>query len=348
MREVLRPTLIGLGIIMLLFTAFTMAALLRDAALDGIPAGRVLMMLLVRDLIALQVVLPSAFFVGLVMAFATWHTEREAYVCYAAGITPRRLARPAIVLAVGVALVVGALSIAVRPWSYAMSYRLNDQLTQLGTDLMQPGSFYRWNRQLVIHAQDIRNQAPRLVEVFAAQRSASETQLIRARYANISEPDAANRQTLEFLDGTSYQLNFRDESETATTFGRLVYQTDRGTEPQDNNHRRAKTTGTLLGSEDLKDIAEWQWRVNLPLVSFMLALFATQLGRLQPRQTPYVRFGIALVVYVAVFNLTSIVTTAVESAQLPPAPGVFTITLLMLLGYAITSRLPILNLSRPR
>lgn len=347
MRLVLRPTLIGLAIIMLLLTAFTMTTLLREAALDALPAGKVLTLLLVRDLIALQVVLPTAFFVGLVMALSSWHSEREAYVCYAAGISPARVARPVVLLAVLVAALVALLCLFVRPWSYAMSYQLDGELTQLASDLMQPGRFYRWNDSMVIHAQGVQDGAPRLTGVFAASRSPGQTRLIRARYAHITPPDGNNQQQLQFIDGTVYELNLTATTETTTRFQRLTYETEREGEQAVSNARRARPTQALLRSQDLKEVAEWQWRFCLPLITLLLALVGIQLSRLRPQQTPYLRFGAALLVYVGVFNVMSLVTSAVERGQLPATPGVFAVVGAMALLYGLGTRVPRFNLSRP-
>ena len=94
-------------------------------------------------------------------------------------------------------------------------------------------------------------------------------------------------------------------------------------------------------------MAEWQWRFCLPLITLLLALIGIQLSRLRPQQTPYLRFGAALLVYVGVFNVMSLVTSAVERGQLPAMPGVFSVVVALAALYGLGTRLPRLNLSRP-
>ena len=64
-RQVLVPTVAGLALLLLLFTAFTSVQLLRSAALGNLPAQDVLALVIAHDLSALEVLVPSAFFAAL-------------------------------------------------------------------------------------------------------------------------------------------------------------------------------------------------------------------------------------------------------------------------------------------
>ena len=85
----------------------------------------------------------------------------------------------------------------------------------------------------------------------------------------------------------------------------------------------------------------------MPIISFLVALMAIELGRLRPRQSPYARFTVAIVIYALVFNLSSITTSAVENGLLPRYPGVYTAPLVMLAFYFVLRRIPRLSLRVP-
>ncbi|MFW6093030.1 MAG: LptF/LptG family permease [Pseudomonadota bacterium] len=354
-RQVLVPTIAGLALLVLLFTAFTSVQLLRSAALGNLPARDVLALVVAHDLSALEVLLPSAFFAALLMVSCTWHREGEPYALYASGVSPDRLSRPLRLLAVGIALCVALLSVYGRPYSYVLRYDITERAANLTSRQMMPQRFYRWDDGFVIQAQDILRDEPNLSNVFARVESARESLVLRARKGQISETDALRRQTLTFIDGASFALaapaggfgeGAAQPPDRITRFDRLQYQAQRP--PSDAlSKRRARSTLDLAGATETKSVAEFQWRLAMPMISFLVALMAIELGRIRPKQSPYARFGVGIVVYALVFNLSSITTSAVENGLLSPVPGVFTAVLIMLGFYLVLRRIPRLTLRGP-
>jgi lipopolysaccharide export system permease protein len=362
-RQVLVPTVLGLALLVLLFTGFTSVQLLRSAALGNLPVRDVLALVMAHNLSALEVLLPSAFFAVLIMVSCTWHREGEPYALYASGASPDRLSRPLRILAVVVALCVALLSIYGRPYSYVLRYDISERATNLTSRQMVPQRFYRWDADFVIQAEEIHDETPNLSEVFARAVTSGRSVVLRARQGQISETDEFRRQTLEFIDGASYEIApggagpdaapGADPTAAAlaaadriTEFERLVYRAQRP--PSDvTSRRRAKSTWELSGATALRDVAEFQWRLSMPVISFLVALIAIELGRLRPKQSPYARFTMAIVIYALVFNLSNVTTTAVENGQLPTFPGVYSALVVMLLFYLALRRVPRLTLREP-
>lgn len=365
-RQVLVPTVLGLALLILLFTAFTSVQLLRSAALGNLPVRDVLALVVAHDLSALEVLVPSAFFAALIMVTCTWHREGEPYALYASGASPDRLSRPLRWLALVVALCVAVLSIYGRPYSYVLRYDINERAANLTSRHMTPQRFYRWDRNFVIQAEGIRRNEPNLDQVFARAQVEARPLVLRAREGQISETDAERNQTLTFLDGVSYEIAAETPAgadtaaagagppepasaampDRVTRFERLVYRIQRP--PSDAlSKRRARSTWELADTTAPKDVAEFQWRLCMPMIAFLVALMAIELGRLQPKQSPYARFALAIVLYALVFNLSSITTSAVENGLVPRYPGVFSAVIVMLAVYLVMRRIPRLTLKVP-
>lgn len=355
-RQVLVPAVLGLALLVLLFTAFTSVQLLRSAALGNLRLRDVLALVVAHDLSALEVLVPSAFFAALIMVGCTWHREGEPYALYAGGASPDRLSRPLRWLALGMALCVAVLSMYGRPYSYVLRYDINERAANLTSRHMAPQRFYRWDRNFVIQAEEIHRGEPNLSSVFARAEPEQRPLVLRARQGQISETDDERRQTLTFFDGISYEIATAPGvtdgpaqdlmPDRITRFERLVYRVQRP--PSDVlSKRRALSTLELAGSSGRKDLAEFQWRVCMPMISFLVALMAIELGRLRPKQSPYTRFTLAIVLYALVFNLSSITTSAVENGLLPTLPGVYTAVLVMIGGYLALRRVPRLTLKVP-
>ncbi|MGA1370346.1 MAG: LptF/LptG family permease [Pseudomonadales bacterium] len=347
MRLVLVPTLIGTALTLLVYSAFALASLLRDSALASAPIGKLLLLVGVRDLIALQIILPSVFFLSMIMALGAWHRDREAYACYANGVAPPRVERPLILLAALVAAIVAGLAMGARPWSYQLAYKLEERMTDLTSEVLQSGTFYRWSDQLVLRADAVDEtagaDAPRLLRVFAAQRDGASFRIIRAARAHISNTGSDRRQTLEFLDGTLHELDTADGSRRVTAFESLVYQTNPG-ESRRAMHRRTQPIARLLNSPLPKDRAEAQWRMTLPVVTFLIGLIAIRLGHVRPLQSTYGRLALGIAIYVIIFNGVNLLTSAIEQEQLPSNPGLYLMLPLLLVFTFLLSRMPAFTL----
>jgi lipopolysaccharide export system permease protein len=357
-RQVLVPTVLGLALLVLLFTGFTSVQLLRSAALGNLPARDVLALVMAHNLSALEVLVPSAFFAVLIMVSCTWHREGEPYALYATGASPDRLSRPLRYLALLIALCVAVLSIYGRPYSYVLRYDISERATNLTSRQMLPQRFYRWDADFVIQAEEIHAETPNLSEVFARAATSGRSAVLRARQGQISETDEYRRQTLEFIDGASYEITAGEDpdpedpaaaatqGDRVTEFDRVVYRAQRP--PTDvTSRRRARSTWELAGATALRDVAEFQWRLSMPVIAFLVALIAIELGRLRPKQSPYARFAVAIVIYALVFNLSNVTTTAVEQGVLPTFPGVYTAWLVMFGFYLVLRRIPRLTLREP-
>ena len=345
-RQVLFPTVLGLALLLLLFTAFSSVQLLRSAALGNMPPRDVLALLVANDLYALEILLPSAFFAALVMVMSTWHREGEPYALYAGGISPSRVSRPLKVLAVLVSVCVALLSLYGRPYSYTLRYEISERGANLSSEQMESRRFYKWDEGFVIQASEVSRQTPNLTDVFAHAQEFGRPVVLRARAAQLDETDENRMQKLTFIDGVSHQIGEASRKDRVTRFDRLVYFAHR---PASDalTKRRALSTARLAQSERRKDAAEFQWRVCMPIISLLVALMGIELGRLRPRQSPYPRFGVALVLYALVFNLSSLTKSSVENGLIPMMPGVYTAVGVLVLAYLVMRRSPSLSLKVP-
>jgi lipopolysaccharide export system permease protein len=345
-RQILGPTVVGLMLLTFLFTIFTGIRLLQSAALGNLAAGEIIALVVAHDLTALEVLLPSAFFGAVMMSLSNWHYSGEAYAAYASGISPDRLRRPLLQLTLLVVVCVMLLTLFVRPYAYQLRYDLNERSTQLESSQMQSAHFYTWDKDFVIQAQTVQSTKPNLLDVFAQTRSNGRDIVLRATSGQINETDEQNQQRIEFYDGYSYELGADSPQDRITAFQQLIYVAQRP--PVDAaTKRKAKPTLVLAQSDQPKELAEFQWRLCMPLLAGLMALIAVELSRLKPRHTPYIRYAMALFVYIVVFTSANIVTAAVENQTLPLYPGAFLTVLMVAAAFYFIRRHPQLSLSRP-
>ena len=346
-RLVAIPSLAGFGLLLLLVTAFNAGELLRDAALSQFPARHVIEMLLLRDIIACEVLLPTAVYVGLLVTMIHWHRDREAWAFYAAGATPGRLSRPVIVLSFALALVIALLSLVVRPWAYAQTYALDNAAQHMSTDVMLPHRFYSWSDQLVISAAEIDQESGEMLRVFAQESGPSGVRIIRAARGRILAPDASRRQRIELREGTSYWIEHVSLGDRGSRFERLTYVAPPGEAADPQAKRRARPTRTLFEATQPKEVAELQWRLSMPWLALFVTLLGGELTRALPGSSVYVRYLLGIGMYAVVFNVAAIGRTWVENGTVGFMPGMYWVPALTAAAYLILRRLPRLSLARP-
>lgn len=351
-RQVALPTIGSLAILLLLFTAYNAADLLRNTVSGQLPVDQIILFLCIRDLIALEVLVPTAFYFSTVAVVAASHRDREAYALYAAGISPQRATKALWPFAIIVAITVAVLSNYTRPWSYLTSYELKAEGSELSVENMSAGRYYNWRDRFVIAAEEIRPEAGILSRVFVQNRSSGTINVIRSHTGSIQ--DDRDVGTMDpgrwflFEDGTSYQIDTAGKVDRTSNFERLYYRAPAPPETSPTSKRRARSTAFLSKSTNSKEIAEFQWRLSIPLVSLLLALIGIELGRTAPGQTPYARLIVAVITYAVTFNLTQIVRIAVENQQIPVFPGVYAVPVLIAGTYLAMRKIPALSLSQPQ
>jgi len=98
-----------------------------------------------------------------------------------------------------------------------------------------------------------------------------------------------------------------------------------------------KSTTELLGSKQLPDIAEFQWRISVPIAAILLALLAFPLSVTNPRQGRFAGLAIAIVIYLIYSNLLILAETWVADGKFPVVPGMFAVHAAMLVLVIILS-----------
>jgi lipopolysaccharide export system permease protein len=144
----------------------------------------------------------------------------------------------------------------------------------------------------------------------------------------------------EFYDGFNYLLDHRGKQDLTLEFGELLVRLP-NVEARERYRRRAETTLNLSMSDRPKDIAEYQWRITTPLAVVLLALLAVPLSRTTPLESRFRNFAIALLVYIALFSMISMLRTAIEQERMGALPGLWT-------AYAVEALLLAILVSRPR
>jgi len=95
--------------------------------------------------------------------------------------------------------------------------------------------------------------------------------------------------------------------------------------------RESTPTAVLLKSASLKDIAELQWRIMMPVSAVVLLILAVPLSRSSPRQGRYGKLVAAVLLFVIYYNLMGVAEVWLKEGVVPPAIGMWWVAILPLL-----------------
>lgn len=340
-REITKPLLLVCVILLVIFTGFSASLFLADAAQGLIGPDIVGLLVLLKSVIGLETMLPPALYLAVIVGLGRFHSDSEMAALSAAGISEPQILWKVLRLAFVIALVVAVLSWHVRPWAHRMIYELEVRaLAELDISKLEAGRFYRLGQtDYVIFADDIDREQARLEGVFFQGSSSGEAEVIQARQAYLSHAADDGETTMIFLDGYGHIIDQDSQRDLSLDFGVLTLYLSDVTNTQVGYKRRAESTLLLAESDHPGDIAEFQWRMSMPLLTLLLAAMAVPMSRTPPRKGRFARSFAALVAFTLYYNLVSVGRTWVDQGHIPALPGLWWVHLLpvLVVGYLVLS-----------
>lgn len=326
--EILKPMFWGIAGLVVVFSGYSFAVKLSQAAEGAIPLSIVARLIGLNSLIAMEVLLPTALYLSIISTLSRFHRDSEMTAMTAAGYGESRLIRSVLLLTVVVAVLVGAISLYARPWAYRQSYQIEaDAQAEFDIRKIEAGHFIELqDAKYVLFAGAVDKRRGILRDVFLQSEKGGgarqRVQVIYAREALMPPVRYGQQRNFEFRDGYSYLLSTRNSRDTTLKFKELIIPIP-GIEKDTSYRRKAASTLNLSRSPETKDIAEFQWRLSTPLATFMLAMLAVPLSRAAPRQSRYGSFIVAIGVYTGLFILTSAARNWVADGKIPTLPGIW-------------------------
>jgi len=310
---------------------------LAEAATGNIAADILLPVMFYRLPGFLELIIPLALFIGILMSYGRLYVESEMVVLSACGVSPARLAAYTLVPATFVMAIVGGLSLYVSPLGAARSEALlNDPRSSQGVSSLVAGRFQSRGRG-VSYTESISGEAPIMHTVFVANEEVQKGSLPRlvvtvAREGEmVTNPDTGARY-MELRNGYRYdgvpgELDYKVVS--FERYGELIAEPEGGIRSAAEVDGRS--TSFLLNSNDPEDIAALHWRLSLPLMIPIVAIIALCLSRTDHRRGRYVTMVPGFVIYLCYLMLLASGRAAIEKGTATPMGGIWWVHLVFLL-----------------
>lgn len=333
-REVLKPLAAIATALIVIFVGYSSGRYL-SYAVDGLLQVETLAsFILIKMIIALEVLLPVALYLSIVLGLGRLESRSEITALRASGIGNGRVLRVVAGIGVLLAVVVACLSILGRPLAYEKSYEIKARAeAELELDKLASGNFYdSENRKRTFFVENVDKVSGRLDRVFIRGERGGVIHIISAETGHHNIDPENGRRILLLSNVHVYFLGPGDARDKGIgRFKQMKLRLGDRDPVTVGYKRKAAPIAELAGSDSPLDIAEFQWRLSTPVSTMLLAILGVILSRAAPRGSRYTKTIGALLVYVVYYNLAAMAKTWVETNVVGPFPGIWWVQALLFL-----------------
>ncbi|MGO2880397.1 MAG: LPS export ABC transporter permease LptF [Halomonas sp.] len=333
-REVLLTMSAVAGILLLVIMGSRFIRYFSDAAEGDIPVT-ILGSLMVFHLPGfMELVLPLAFFLGILLAYGQMYMNSEITVMVACGMSPLRLLRVTLLPASVVAVLVGFCSLWLTPaGALQTAATLEEQRSRLDVSVLAPGRFQDFGGGRTAYISDFSSDGTEMQEVLVHEQPNKENPHSFVTRAGSGYQETRVETGSRFLileNGERYGVVPGQQDAQRLTFERYTMRLGLSRGLQEFDSIEYATTAALWDDPNPRAQAQFQWRTGLPFMVFVLALIAQPLSRVNPRQGRFAKLLPAVFLYVAYLSLLLAAVDAIGSGKLSPLVGVWPVHLLFL------------------
>jgi lipopolysaccharide export system permease protein len=338
-RECVAALTLVLGVVFLILLSNQFAEVLGDAAAGGLPREAVFPILTLTSLSYVTILAPFGLFLGIMLALARLSRDSEMAALGACGVGPGRLLRPIGLLTLLLASAMSWLALVQTPAAIARIEQIKIEAQEaLQISVIEAGTFASPDQgETVVYAREVVGEELRGVFV-QRHRDERVVAILAARGERVQDPRTGS---LSFVlyDGTRYEGVPGDTDFFMMRFGEHGIPVRFDDDGDYSPPIEARTTASLLASDDPLDAAELQWRISMPLSLLVLALLAVPLSRSAPREGRYSRVGLGLLIYIIYANGLSIARVWLERGYVPEWLGLWWVHVAGgLVAFALLSR----------
>lgn len=290
----------------------------------------------------LPVLLSIATFVAVLLTLSRSFRDSEMTVWFTSGLSIAAWVKPVLQFALPIALVCGALSLAISPWSEAQSREYRRLLESRDeVSAVTPGVF-RESRQAdrVFFVDKLTERDDVVNNVFVQSTHANRLGVMVARRGFVETAENGDRFVVlengRRYEGTPGTLEYR-----TVDFDRYLLRIEPKEAKKEAPPAKAMDTLELLGDPTPRHVAELHWRMALPLSVLLMALFAVPLSFVNPRTGRSWNLVLAVLAYTLYNNLLSIFQAWTAQGKIPLWVGLWPVHLavIAILAYLLSRQM---------
>lgn len=311
-KQLFTTTIVIAFVLALVMVSGRFIGYLAQAATGEISADAVFKVLALRMPEFLQMLLPLALFMAILLVFGRMYVDNEMGAMRAGGIGVFRDARAIVVPVICMTLLMAVFSLWISPRGDLAAKQVFDaQASRSALELITPGRFlvrssdgsYR-----ATYTEGVDRDAGMLKNIFISEmrrmpgkKPAAVSTVLASEGRVVTHDNGISY--LQLDDGTQYQGRPGEASYTIMQFDRAQVRIDRNQSSVRPPKVRSWSTAELLASDQANAEAEWQWRLALIIMTPLMAFLAVPMAKVNPRQGRFNRLAPALFIYLLYFGM---------------------------------------------
>ena len=306
----------------------------------GIPLSELMPIVGFNMLRDLPIILSLSFFLSIIISISQLYRNSEAVVMNSFGIGDRNFMNLIKPLAIVIFLFIFSLSMYVVPWAKNQK-SLTEDVTVNASDFsfITEGKFESFkNGEIVFYASDssaISNSGEQNMEEIFIYVSNTDSPIVVLASEATKYTDSKNESIyLRLKDGMRYEGLPGDENVNILNFDKYDLEIVSG-EVQKSlsnfSEIEEKTSIDLFLEGGLLANAEIQWRLSQPISILILSIIGVLLGKTSPRTGKGVNLLFGVIIFMLYNNGLLVAKNSIESGQLNPLIGLWSIHILMIL-----------------
>jgi lipopolysaccharide export system permease protein len=324
-REIAMTWLAVTMALLLILLTNQFARILGDVAKGKLPKYAVFDVIGLSVVQYLTILIPIGLFLATMLALGRLYRDSEMPAMMACRVGIAGIYRPLIWLMVPLVVGVAWLSIEGSPSAIYAVDRIGAQAKR-DADLasIEPGKFTVLSPdRAVVYGHRVTSEGF-LENVFMQRQSGNGLiEVVTADFGEMIESDDPDIRLLVLRDGRRY------EGTPGTTGFRIIEFAEHGISYRLPRLKvltpQAKSMAfmDLLQSDELVHVAEFQWRLGVPISTIILAILAVPLSRSRPREGRYERLALGLLVFIIYLNLMTAAKAWIEQGAISPVLGIW-------------------------
>ena len=317
-REILISWLTVLLVLLVIVLSTEVVHLLSWISEGVIPVSAFLAFL-TNSLFEFSIVLvPLSLLMGILLGMGRLYKDSEMTAIMSFGVGPLHWYRPLMTVVVPVIMLIFILTLFVRPMILQQRAALMaDIRSKPAVDSLLVGQFNRTGTSdtvLFLESED--KKAGKIRNVFLNQKREGENHIDIAASTESIHDENGQRYML-MHDGIHYIGNAGQANLKMIEYREYGIHIASKKTASIQLSESAKPVAYLWQSDRLVDKAELQWRLAIPVATFIVACIALPLSRTDPRSGRYSRLAIALVLYLVYSNLLSMSQSWIAHGKVP-------------------------------
>lgn len=305
----------------------------RLASKGIIPNDSILTILVFSLIKYLPILLTLTLFLTILLTLSRWFKDSEMMIWFSSGLGLTSFIRPILFFSLPIILLIGFLSLYLSPWAtqkseeYKAGLKNRDELATIS-----PGSFKESkSKDRVFYVEGFGDLGSKVKNVFVQSEQNGKLGIIVSNEGSRVSTNTDD-EYIVLKKGKRYEVNHENNHFTEIKFSDYGFLVEKKLPPIiDVNQVEAMPTLLLLLTKGNREIAEFVWRVSLPISGIVLIILAIPLSFINPRSGRSVNIIIAIMIFAIYNNLMGVTQSYINLGKLNPYIGGSIVHLFILL-----------------